>query len=251
MKQVFLLVLIASVAYGQSQKSTSSAAPNKHSAPTTFTDKVLKFFGISDSTGTLKGPGDEVVSGELWLANLDSKTTRAITSDAGYRSPVFIPGSNDVLALRGSDVWRVPLGGGEGRKLYSIDSIIKLVGFGSDAPDKVLVLLRGGAGGYPQVGLVSVSTGAVTAVPYNPNSSQDLQMVENLQGWSRTYGDQYIYVQRQTKQAMSGTIEWIDVFRSVGSGEPLDASQCDGVNCGQPSLSQDGHMLVFVKAKSE
>jgi hypothetical protein len=28
-------------------------------------------------------------------------------------------------------------------------------------------------------------------VPYDLASSRDLQMVENLQGWSRTYGDRH------------------------------------------------------------
>jgi len=58
-------------------------------------------------------------------------------------------------------------------------------------------------------------------------------------------------VKRQTKQALSGTVEWTDVFRKMGSGEPVDVSRCDGVNCGQPSLSQTGRLLVFVKAKAE
>jgi hypothetical protein len=239
------------MANGQSQKNATGSAANKQKAPTTFTDRLLKFFGISDSPSTLKGPGDEVVSGELWIADLDSKSTRAITPDAGYRSPVFMPGMKDVLALRGSDVLRVPSAGGVGSKLYSIDSIIKLVGFGSEDPGKVLILLLGEVGGHPRVGLLTVSTGAVTIVPYDPASSQDLQMVEDLQGWSRTYGDQQIFVKRQTKQVMSGTVEWTDVFRNLDNGEPLNLSQCNGVNCGQPSLSENGRLLVFVRAKLE
>jgi len=88
-------------------------------------------------------------------------------------------------------------------------------------------------------------------VPYDPASSQDLQMVEDLGGWSRTYGDRHIYVHRQAKQALSGTVEWSDVFLKVDNQPPVDVSQCNGVNCGQPSLSADGHWLVFVKTKAE
>jgi hypothetical protein len=248
---VFLLILVVSVANGQSQKNATGSTANKQKAPTTFTDRLLKFLGISDSPSTLKGPGDEVVSGELWIADLDSKNTRAITPDGGYRSPVFMPGMKNVLALRGSDVLRVPSAAGAGSKLYSIDSIIKLVGFGSEDPGKVLILLRGEAGGHPRVGLLTISTGAVTIVPYDPTSSQDLHMVEDLQGWSRTYGNQQIFVKRQTKEVMSGTVEWTDVFRNVNNEEPFNVSQCNGVNCGQPSLSENGRLLVFVKAKSE
>jgi hypothetical protein len=40
-----------------------------------------------------------------------------------------------------------------------------------------------------------------------------------------------------------------DVFRNLGNGGPLNLSHCNGVNCGQPSLSENGRLLVFVRAK--
>jgi Tol biopolymer transport system component len=248
---IFLLTFTVSDIHGQTQTRQTGGASGKQSVPTSFTEKLLKFFGISDSPSTLKGPGDEITSGELWLGDLDSKTTRALTSGAGYRSPVFLSGTKDVLALRGTDVMQVSSAGGEGKKLCSVDAIIKLVGSGSEDPGKVLILLRGEAGGHPRVALLTVNTGAVTVVPYDPASSQDLQMVENLQGWSRTYGDQHVYVKRQAKQALSGTVEWSDAFLKVGNQEEVDVSRCDGAQCGQPSLSENGRLLVFVKAKAE
>jgi len=246
----FVLSLMVSDVHGQSRTDTTGRGAVKRRTSTSFTEKVLKFFGISDSPNTLKGP-NEITSGELWLANLDSKRTSALTSGAGYRSPVFLAGTKEVLALRGSDVMQVPAGGGEGKRLYAVTAISKLLGFGSEDAGKVLILLRGEAGGRPRVGLLTISTGAVTVVPYDPASAQDLQIIENLEGWSRTYGDKYIYVKRQTKQAPSGTVEWSDVFLNVGNRPPVDVSQCDGVNCGQPSLSEDGRLLVFVKAEPE
>ena len=243
---LLLLLLLASLASGQAQKN---ATPTKQ-APTSFTEKLLKFLGISDSPGTLKGPGDEVTSGELWLADLQAKTTRALAPSEGYRSPIFVAGGREVLALRGTDVVQIPITGGQEKKLYAVDGIVKLVGANSADAGTALILLRGEAG-RPRVGLLTVATGAVTPVPYDPASSQDLQMVEDLQGWSRTYGGRHIYVKRQGKQALSGTVEWSDVFLQVGKEPPVNVSQCDGVNCGQPSLSEDGRMLVFVRAEAE
>jgi hypothetical protein len=248
---ILLLTSLVSVASAQAQSNTTGAAAAKPRTATSFTEKLLKFFGISDSPATLKGPGDEVTSGELWIADLASRTARAVTSSDGYHSPVFRPGTKNVLALRGTDVVQVPSAGGEGKKLYVVDGILKLVGSSSDDPGRILVLLQGEAVGRPRVGLLTVSTGTVTIVPYDPASSQDLQMVENLQGWSRTYGDRSLYVRRQAKQALSGTVEWNDVFLELGNQPPENVSQCDGVNCGQPSLSQDGRLLVFVKARAE
>lgn len=87
-----------------------------------------------------------------------------------------------MLALQGSDVVRIPFRGLESKKLYSVDAILKLVGAEGDDPDMVLLLLRGGAAGYPRVGILTVSSGAVRILPYDLASDRDLQMVENLRG---------------------------------------------------------------------
>ena len=66
-----------------------------------------------------------------------------------------------------------------------------------------------------------------------------------------TINDRHIDVKRQSKRALSGTVEWSDVFLEVGNQTPVDASKCEGVNCGQPSLSENGRQLVFIKAQAE
>ena len=244
-----LLMLLVSALPAHAQKNDSAGKPKPQ---TSFIEKVLKFLGISDNPGTLKGPGDEVTSGELWLADLHGKTTRQLTSGEGYRSPIFLAGNKDILALRGSEVVRYATAGGSGKGLYSVDGILKLVGASSEDAATVLILLRAdAAGGHPRIGELAVSTGKVTLLPYDPASGEDLQMVEGLAGWSRTYGERHIYVQKQSKKALAGAVEWHDVFLQVDSAPPVNVSQCDGVNCGQPSLSADGHWLVFVRTKAE
>jgi NADPH:quinone reductase-like Zn-dependent oxidoreductase len=57
-----------------------------------------------------------------------------------------------VLALQGTDVVRVPSEGGETKKLYSVNDLVKLVGAARGDPEKILVLLGNGADGYPRVG---------------------------------------------------------------------------------------------------
>jgi len=242
---VFAMLFVGSVS-GQAQKTEV-----KGKSATSFTEKVLKYLGISDSPGTLKGPGDEVRSGELWIADLQSHTTRSIASLGGYCSPILLAGDKGLLVLRGTDIVQLPIGGGQGRKLYSVDGILKLVGASSEDASTVLILLRGEASTHPRVGLLMVRTGAVTPVPYSASSSQDLQLVEDLEGWSRTYGDRHVYVKRQSEQSLSGMVEWSDIFLQTDGQAPIDVSHCDGVNCGQPSLSADGRWLVFVKGKAE
>jgi hypothetical protein len=245
-----LLMLVVSASAGLAQKNAPAGKPKPR---TSFIEKALKFLGVSASPGTLKGPGDEVRSGQLLVADVQVKTMRQLTSGEGYRSPIFLAGSKDVLALRGSEVIRIPSAGGDGKSLYSVEGILKLVGANSEDAAVVLILLRAdGAGGHPRIGEMTVSTGKVALVPYDPASDEDLQMVEDLAGWSRTYGERHIYLRKQSKEGSSGRpVEWLDVFLQVDGEPPVDVSQCDGVNCGQPSLSADGHWLVFVRTNAE
>lgn len=244
------LMLLAHLVNGQTQPNSSTPAAGKRST-SAFVDRVLKFLGFGASAGTLKGPGDEVTTGDLWVANLSSGSTRALTSGGGYRTPVFLPGTTDVLALRGTDVVRVSLAGGEGTRLYSVASIMKLVGAGTDNSGEVLILLQGGPGSHARVGLLMLSSGAVVPVPYDQSSAQELILVESLEGWSQTYDDKRVYVEKVNRPAMSGTIEWVDVFYSAGEAKPVNVSKCNGNNCGQPSLSKDGQVLVYVRATPE
>jgi hypothetical protein len=245
-----VFVFMAGLAVGQTQKSTDTNAVAKKKQSTRFADKLLKFFGIADSPGTLKGP-NEIRTGQLWVAELGSKSSRAITESGGYRSPIFIASSKDILVLKEGEILRFSAGSSQGKRLYPANGITKLVASSSDDADEVLVLQSDGSGGHPRVGSLSISTGKVTQEPYDPTSSQDLQKVENLESWDRVYGEKRIYVKRESKQAMSGLVEWTDVFQRASSGETVNVSQCDGANCGQPSMSSDGRLIVFVKAERE
>jgi hypothetical protein len=248
---LFPLLLLASFAIGQTGSTPSGETTGKPKMSASFVERVIRFLGISDSASTLKGPGEEVRTGQLWMAELDKGKTRAITDAVGYHSPVFIAGSKDVLALKGTEIWRFPAMMSPGKKLYSVESVTKLVASCADDPDSILILQMNTSGAHARVGLLSVSTGRVTPETYDPSSTTELQMIESLQSWERVYGDKRLYVKRETKQAMSGPVEWTDVFLKVNGQDPLDISQCDGTNCGQPSMSSDGRLVVFVKTESE
>lgn len=244
---VLLSVLLVSALHSQTQKNDSKSANNPPQKSKSFIDRVLDFLSISYTPGAQKGPASEIVNGQIWVADLKSGSTRPLTTSWSFRSPIFLAGSGDILALRGNDVIRIASGGGDGAKVQSIAGIVKLVGAGGSEPGKVLVLLRNESGSHPRVALLAIDTGSITNLPYDPESSEDLQFVEDLEGWSRSYGQSRVYTKRQTKESLAGTVEWSDVFLAAPGRQPLDVSQCDGVNCGQPSLSTGGNLLVYVK----
>jgi hypothetical protein len=247
----FALLVISAVgvhpldAQVPARRATTPPPPRKES----LRHRLLRLSGIADNPSTLKGPA-ESASGQIWLAELRGQRTRALTTGGGYRSPVFIPGRRNILALKGADLVRLPVGGEAPERLYTINGIIKLVGFSRDDPDKVLVLTEG-TPGRPRIGWVSVKTGKIVPVPYDSTSSEDQRMLEHLRGWDRVYGGTSVYVNKLTKDSFSGRVEWTDVFVKAGEGEPINVSRCEDVACGQPSLSADGRLVVFVKAEQQ
>jgi hypothetical protein len=231
--------------------NAQSPAPKKAAAPQhpkeTFWQWVARFSGISANPNTLKGADDELRSGQVWMADLPLGTSRRITTDDGYRSPVFFPNGSDILALQGSYVVRISSSGQKTVKVYSIAGITKLVGFSLADPGEVLALQEDEAG-HVSAGQLSVSTGAIVPLPYDPQSSRDHQILEHLQDWQRVYDDTTVYVKRESKQALSGPVEVFNVFVKTPGRVPKDVSHCDLANCGQPSLSPDRNHVLFIKS---
>jgi hypothetical protein len=222
-----------------------TSVPATARKPQSFGQAVLRTFGIPIGAGTLKGAEDSPRAGQVWVVDLSSGTRTRVAPGGGYRSPLFIPGSTDILALKGANVVRIASPAVEPQRLYSIEGVTKLVGFGISDPDQVLVLKESDAGQI-SANLLALGTGKLWPMAYDSESKEDAQMLESLQGSERAYGNKTVYVKRISKDAMSGRVEWSDVFIKPLGQDPKDVSRCDGVDCGQPSLSTDGQRVAFI-----
>jgi len=241
---LILLVFLVVISAGGQQSDKPPAVPTK---PESFWDKVLRYAGISHDASNLKAPGDEVISGSIWIANLGASATKKVSTSGDYRSPIFVPGRNAILVLNGANVVEVDPASQKGVICYATPSISKLVGFSLDNQDSILVLLDRGSG-RPAPGLLSLSSGKINPLPYDPASSRDLEMIEQPQSRERTYGGTSVYTKRQSKETLYGSAEWTDVYIKEPAKPPVDVSNCEGVNCGQPSLSADGRTVVFIRS---
>jgi hypothetical protein len=173
----------------------------------TFWHRVLRVSGIAESPSTLKGPGDEVEHGQIWVAEIAAGGTRKLTDGGGFRSPVFMPEGKDVLALKGPYVVRVSFPSGKVTNLYAVNGIRKFVGFNRDDPDQVLALVMAhDSSSHPEVAFLSVSGGKLTPLSYDRSSSEDRHMLEHLSAWDRDYGETSVYINQQTKSGMAGTL---------------------------------------------
>jgi hypothetical protein len=227
------------------QKPKPPQAPPKTE---TFWQKVLRVAGISATPSAMKG-NEGALAGDLWIFDLNTNVGRSITRDGGYRSPIFLAGEKKLLAIKGEDLVEVAIDGVETKKLHAIKGIVKLVGVNADDRDQVLVLSKDERQ-RPSVELLSLKDGRRSTLKFNVDSEEDGKMLEHLRGWERVYdgGRIVIYTKTETNEGLAGSkIEWSDVYLKKGNQEPVNVSNCDGANCGQPSLSSNALYVVYIK----
>ena len=135
-------------------------------------------------------------------------------------------------------------------KLYTIKGFVKLVGLNAYDHNHVLVLSEDDQR-RPSVELLSLKDGRRKALTFSLDSDEDSKMLAHIRGWERVYNDGGItlYTKTETKDGLAGsTIEWSDVYLKKERHEPVNISNCNGMNCGQPSLSLNARYVVYVKS---
>jgi len=234
---------LTAAADAAAQATHPKSPPDPHQS---LASKLLDFIGIPADSGALKGSGDTLEAGEVWVVEVAGGKSRQLTRTADFRSPIFLPAGTDVLALRGSDVVRLSGAADAPKKLATVKAATKLLGCSAGDPDKVLLLVTASAGG-DELWVLSIRTGRLSRVPFDPTSRKDGELMAYLSSWDRTYPAGNLFVQRHTQETLAGAVEWQDVFFQSGNGDAVNVSRCDATDCGQPSLSSDSRRVVFIK----
>jgi len=235
----WLLLLAAPLAaQAPSQKKTKS-----------FWAKLLRVSGVSATPSSLRGE-DRVASGDIWWVTVMQKAVpQRITRGGEYNSPVFDSKGENILALRGGDLYRVPVDGDPPIKLHNLTGVSKLVGLSRDDPDELLVIAQD-AQHLPSAAFLSIQAGTLFRIPHNPLSNEDKVMLAHLAGWERDYGDTRVYTEKNEKEGAGGTtIEFSDVYVKRGSDAPINLSNGNSISSSQPSLSADGQRVVFIRGE--
>lgn len=234
---IIVLFLFALPFAAQSAKKTEA-----------FWDKVLRVAGVSATPSSLRSD-QKLISGDIWvIAAAPNSMPQRLTRDGAYTSPVFDRKQPNVLALKGVDLYLIPLTGEAPTKIRSLASVTKLVGFTSDDPDQLLVLTKD-PGGRVGVALLSIHTGTITAIPYDPQSKDDDKMLAHLAGWERAFGDVRLYCEDNEEEGAGGTtMQFTDVYLKRGDATPINLTNGKGVSSCQASLSPDGKRVVFIRA---
>lgn len=213
-------------------------------AQETLLQKLLRIAGLTAAPSQLRAPGDDREPGNIWLADLRDDTTRALTTGGGYQSPIFAP-DGTIYALKTDTIVRVALDG-TATVVHRAPGVAKLAGLNGDNGDEMVVLMRAASG--PPLATLSLGTGTLTPLP-DPDA-QSARVLAQIRAEDRVYGATAVYTRSAEKRGLSRTIEWTDVYVKRGDAAPVNVSRCDGVNCGQPALSPDGQMVVFVRMEN-
>ncbi len=209
---------------------------------------LLRFVGISATPSAMRGEDDKL-AGDIWLYDSTTQTSQRITREGGYRSPIVLTGDTKLLGLKGEQVVEITIDSRTTKPVVSIRGVIKLIGVNAQDANQVLFLRSSGDEKY-SVGTLSLSEGKIETRDLDMNSEDDQRMLVHLQGWERVYdgGKTVVYTKAETKEGLGGAIEWRDVYLKREGKETANVSNCDGINCGQPSLSPDGRWVAYIKS---
>jgi hypothetical protein len=206
-------------------------------------EMLLRVSGLTASPTQMRDP--EPHPGDIWVVSPGSDPPTALTSGGGYHSPVFSLANDTIVALKGETVVRIPLTGGAVERVRDVQGVIKLVGFDAKNPYEVVVLVDDRKS---PLAVLSLTTGKVVLLPYDAASKAERNIVAQIRGQKRVYGDTTLYVKTEAKSDLAGTIEWTEIYFHRGTLEPQNVSACDGVSCVHPALSPDGRRVAFVKS---
>jgi hypothetical protein len=217
--------------------------PGWAGAAESLLDKLLRISGLGAAPGQQRS--DEGEAGSLWLARVDAGAAQGVTATGGFRSPVFTLDDAAILALRADQLVRVNLPQGEARVLRPAPGVRKLVGFDPQSPDELLVLMDSAA---KPLAALSLKTGAITALAYDPSAPEQQRLLGQIRAQDRVSGKTSVSVQTERRQGLARAIEWTAIFVRQGDAPARNVSGDESVNCSQPAISHDTRRVVFVKA---
>jgi len=206
-----------------------------------FSSQVLRVSGMGPGPGAQIEPEDEIDAGDVWVTDLNAHQANRV-AQGGFRSPVFTPAGDAVMAVRDDTIVRIPLKGGGPEDVFQLDGLVKIVGF---SPDGRLLLQADDGTDTPQVGLLAVAEKKLRWLSSDASAAEDKTALDRVRGWERLYGATRVFVRREAPAGKNWTQVWVE----EAGKEPFNASQCEKASCGQPSMTPEKGLVVYIKAQ--
>jgi len=164
-------------------------------------------------------------SGDIWLAHIGSPGGQRLTFEGSYSWPVFSKDDEAIIAIRDGELWSAPLNGAEPAKLpHSLPGVTALIGAGSYGIAAFTA---------EEVGLFRPDSGEF--LPFKATTKDDRASMDRMRSPIRDYGSVTVL------ERGSGI-----VIEATGKTQEISA---DGERQGEPSVSHDHKLVVYLRAK--
>lgn len=205
-----------------------------------FLAALLRFTGIGATPSTVRG-GDKFMEGDIWLVKIraaEVSEPQKITRDGIYHTPLWIPKSQTILAMKGDKLVQLNAQGNEEKTLHTLTNNTMLLGFDKNDTNRVLML---------QGFLASVLTlvnGQSTLLPYDKSKPKDREGLDQLSSDFRDYGSAQVFIENKSEPDPQGYIEQSSTIYIKRVKHDISI-KCPST-CGQPALTKDGRQLLFI-----
>ena len=204
-----------------------------------FMDTLLRFSGISVTASQLRGRS--FIEGNLWLIKIDGASAneaKQITSDGTYHSPLWIPGSDKILAVKGSKLIQLDIERSEEKMLHILSDHTVLLGFDKRDANSILILQDS------EPAVLSLTNGQITFLTYDKENSENRSVLDGLKSNYRDYGNKKVFIDEKRIRDASGFFKKINKIH-IKDGKQDTVIPCPA-DCAQPALTEDGRRLIFV-----
>jgi hypothetical protein len=205
-----------------------------------FLDTLLRFTGITASPSQTR-VNDGVREGDIWLVHVgeeEASEPRKITSDGAYHTPLWVPQSQSILAMKGDKLVQLSVQGNEEKTLHTLTDNTELLGFDKNNPSLMLVLQESLAG------VLTLANGQITPIPYDKKMPEDRYRLDQLRSGFRDYGTAQVSIENQSKVDPRGLFKELNTIHIKRSTKDIFIS-CPST-CSQPAFAEDGGQLLFI-----
>ncbi|MFZ2171241.1 MAG: hypothetical protein WAW61_16595 [Methylococcaceae bacterium] len=205
-----------------------------------FLAALLRFTGITATPSTVRG-NDNFTEGDIWLVQIgeaEASEPRKISRDGVYHTPLWIPGSQSILAMKGNKLVRLTTQGNEEKTLHNLTDNTALLGFDKNNPNLVLVLQESLAG------VLTLANGQITHLPYNKEKTEDRYRLDQLGSGFRDYGNAQVFIENQRRVDPQGHFKQLNTIHIKLDKKNILIS-CSSA-CSQPAIAEDRRQLLFI-----
>ena len=220
---------------------TIAPVPQLAAKSESFLDALLRFTGISITADKVKGV-DNFINGNIWLVHIEaagSGKPQQITHDGTYHTPLWMPGSLNIIAMKGGNLVRLNAQSAEEKTLYVLPDTTALLGFDKNDPNRVLVLQES------LVGVLALASGKITPIPYDKDKPEEYRKgLDQLMSGYRDYGTTQVEIKNQLRHDSRNKFQQLNTINIKRGNKDIPIS-CPSA-CDQPALTEDGQQLLFI-----